>query len=212
MPTRAYIRIDPGFYERKALDQKYPAGAVAALVGCLCLGESQPQRGRFRDRRVLAVLLGPQARWIPFLIEKGDLVERDELPRLYIDGWHEWQEGDVTVPERMARLRHRREQRTVGVTAPVTPDVTVPVTTPRSDGGRRSGGGGGSGGADKSGGGSPSNGAPRPGYANGPERLPGEAPVPKHEGQHEDCLVCEPIRAAAAAVTPTPRPREAKGA
>ena len=125
--TRAYVRVDPGFYERKALAQGYPLGAVAALVGCFCLGESQPTRGSFRDRRVLGVLLGPGARWIPYLLEHGDLVEREELPRLYIDGWHEWQEGDLTVPERMARMRAKKGKR---VTPSVTPEVTAPVTPP----------------------------------------------------------------------------------
>ena len=33
---------------------------------------------------------------------------------LYVDGWNEWQEGDVTVKERMARLRNRH--RNNGVT------------------------------------------------------------------------------------------------
>lgn len=129
--TRAYIRVDPGFYERKAVDQGYPPGAVAALVGCFCLAESQPTRGRFRDRKLLGVLLGPQARWIPFLIEHGDLSERDALPRLYVEGWAEWQEGDVTVHERMARLRAKRNGVTPPVTGGVTPVVTVPVTTDR---------------------------------------------------------------------------------
>jgi hypothetical protein len=33
---------------------------------------------------------------------------------IYIDGWQEWQEGDLTVRDRMAALRNRR--RNGGVT------------------------------------------------------------------------------------------------
>lgn len=154
--TRAYLRLDPEFYERKLLDQQYPPGAVAAYIGCLCLAETQPKRGRFRDRRVLGVLLGPTARWIPFLIEHGDLIEQDALPRLYVDGWDEWQEGDWKVAERIARVRARTHKVTPLVTLPVTVDVTVDDTAPRySGGGKRKA-------QDNSGGGEPSNGSPKP--------------------------------------------------
>jgi hypothetical protein len=203
---RHYIRVDPHFYERKALRQGYPLGAVAALVGCLCLGETQPERGRFRDRRVLGVLLGPAAKWIPLLVERGDLVERDEFPRLYIDGWDDWQEGDVTVHERMARLRSRRVQRTAGVTVPVTPDVTAPVTAHRQTETVEAVGAD----KDKGGDGPPYNGAPRPGIARRePERLPGEAPTPRHEGQHPDCFVCGTAKVAPVKPKATARPRPA---
>lgn len=124
---RAYLRLSPSFYERKLLDQQYPAPAVAALIGCFCLAETQPQRGRFRDRRVLAVLLGSLGRWIPYLVEHGDLIEQEPFPHIYVDGWDEWQEGDWKVAERMHRLRVR----THGVTPVVTVPVTVPVTASR---------------------------------------------------------------------------------
>lgn len=159
---RAYLRLDPEFYERKALDQKYPPGAVAAYIGCLCLAETQPKRGRFRDRRVLAVLLGSLGRWIPYLVEHGDLIEQEKLPRLYVDGWDEWQEGDWKVAERIARVRARTHRLTVmvtpDVTVPVTVDDTVGDTAPRlaeAVGGKRMA-------QDISGGGEPSNGSPRP--------------------------------------------------
>jgi hypothetical protein len=120
--SRAYLRLDPGFFDRKAIDQGYPAGAVAALIGAFCHAEHQPTRGRFRDVRVLKALLGPYARWIPFLVEKRDLVVRKG--QVYVDGWDEWQEGDWKVGERVARIRNRQR----GVTEDVTPDVTVGVT------------------------------------------------------------------------------------
>lgn len=145
--ARAYLRLDPGYYERKVIDQDYPAGAALALIGALCLAEYQPTRGRFRSRAVLRTLLGPNAKWVSYLVEHGDLVERDGV--LYVDGWDEWQEGDWKVTERVRRIRARRSV-TAGVTAGVTPPVTVAVTvatesddsvatvyTP-SDGGRQS--------------------------------------------------------------------------
>ena len=105
--TRAYLRLDPGFYERK-LEQGYPLAAIGAFCGVLCLAEMQPVRGRFRNVAVLKALLGATAaRQVPILIEKGDLV-LDERGRLYVDGWDEWQEGDVTVKERMQRVRNKQ--------------------------------------------------------------------------------------------------------
>lgn len=173
--TRAYLRLDPNFSDRKA---HYPDGAIAAYVAILCHAEQQPQRGRFRNAKLLRVLLDKRARWLRFLIENGDLVEQND-GRLYVDGWDEWQEGDVTVPERMRRLRARKAGIvTNGVTAPVTAGVTAPSVYRPS-----SGGGGGS----NSGGGAPYNGA-----ASGSRKpKPGE-----HRGQHTDCGPCEGARSA----------------
>jgi len=152
--SRAYLRLDPEFYERKVLDQHYPPGAALALIGCLCLAETQPKRGRFRDRRVLSVLLGrPSSRWIPYLVERGDLIEQALVPSLYVDGWDEWQEGDWKVAERIARVRARTHR----VTVPVTVDVT-PTDTPL----RLAEAVGAGGAVGKSGGGPPSNGVPKP--------------------------------------------------
>jgi hypothetical protein len=148
--ARAYLRLDPGYFDRKAIEQKYPPGAVAALIGALCHAEHQPQRGRFRDTRVLKALLGPYAKWIPFLIERRDLVVKKGV--LYVDGWDEWQEGDWKVGERVKRIRNRAKATEAGgdVTPDVTPDVTVDVTVGNespdsvgtvynlSDGGRQS--------------------------------------------------------------------------
>jgi len=103
--SRAYLRLDPGFYERKAIDQGYPLPAVAALIGVLCLADSQPQRGSFRDEKLLKVLLGPGARWVGLLIERGDLIQEGQ--RLRVDGWEIWQEGDLTVHDRMIRFRNK---------------------------------------------------------------------------------------------------------
>jgi hypothetical protein len=107
--SRAYLRVDPAFYERK-LEQGYTLPQIAAYVGCLCLADSQTNRGRFRDLPVLKALLGPGARHVPFLLERGDLV-LELRGRVYVDGWDEWQEGDWQVKERLARVRSKRGRR-----------------------------------------------------------------------------------------------------
>jgi hypothetical protein len=117
---RAYLRVDPAMFERKVIQQGYPPLAYAAYSAILCLADGQPVRGRFRDERVLRALLGPLARWLPFLIEHRDLVPAakhrrcDNCPsahgaagQLYVDGWDEWQEGDWQVKERLARVRDK---------------------------------------------------------------------------------------------------------
>ena len=88
------LNLDPGFYERK-LDQGYSLPQIAAYVGCLCLADAQSQRGHFRDLVVLKALLGPGARHVPVLLERGDLVMVGK--RVYVEGWDEWQEGDWQV-------------------------------------------------------------------------------------------------------------------
>lgn len=133
MPRRI-IRLVRGTYRRKAFGTErrpaYPPEAIVAFYACMELAEEQPDRGRFESEKLLRVLLeGPAetgkryARMVPFLIANGDLVV-EPGGRLYLDGWDELQEGDVTAPERMARYRARRN----GATVDVTPDVTVPVT------------------------------------------------------------------------------------
>lgn len=108
--SRAYVRLDPAFYEKK-LAKGYPIGAIGAYAGTLCLAEYQPQRGRFRDLDVLRALLGREAsKFVAYLIEHGDIVQQAD-GRLYVEGWDEWQEGDVTVADRMKRVRNRKSDR-----------------------------------------------------------------------------------------------------
>lgn len=134
--ARAYLRLDPSFYEKK-LAQAYPLSAIGALAGVLCLAELQPARGRFRDLAVLKALLGSAgARQVPFLMDHGDLRFEDD-GRIYVDGWDEWQEGDVTVKERMVRVRNRKHDRN-GSDAP---DRNATVLAGRGGGGADSGAG-----------------------------------------------------------------------
>jgi hypothetical protein len=130
--TRAYLRLDPGYDERKAA---YPDGPYATLIACICLGESQPHRGRFRSERFLRSLLEKRARWVPYLVSHGDLLVLDD-GRLYVDGWDEWQEGDWKVMERVERIRNkRRNKRTVDVTVGVTVATVSPPRDALSDSG-----------------------------------------------------------------------------
>ena len=117
---RAYLRLDPHFADKKA---DYPDGAHRAYIDVLCFAEQQPHRGRFRNAKLLAVLLERRARWVPYLMDKGDLVSI-EGGKLYVDGWDEWQEGDWKVAERVARIRSRAKTVTPTVTVTVTPTVS----------------------------------------------------------------------------------------
>lgn len=185
---RAYLRLDPHLADKKA---DYPDGAHRAFVDTLCFAEQQPQRGYFRNEKLLRVLLEKRARWIAFLIEKGDLVVESD-GRLYVDGWREWQEGDHTVPERMARLRARKGQNdTGGDTAPVTVGSVSGPSSGSGSGKRLA--------VSQSGGGAPlpNGGAPT---------FLGWRPKPTdHFGQHPGCTVCAPLQ-------PQPQPKPKEGA
>lgn len=138
--TRAYIRLDPAFDERK---ESYPDGPYAALIATFCLAELQPARGRFRSLDYLTRLLGRRGRHVRYLVDHGDVLL---LPdgRIYVDGWDEWQEGDWKVGERLERLRIRREQAgmrrngsgpraTAGATVSDTQCATAGATAGRLD-------------------------------------------------------------------------------
>lgn len=136
---RSYFRTLPDLYERKVFGTDthppYSPAQFACFQGTLCFAEQQPQRGRFKSRKVLAALLeGPTglgrmiARQIEFLIAQGDLVPQPD-GSLYVEGWDELQEGNWQVAERMQRYRARKS----GVTPTVTPPVTVGVTPTVTD-------------------------------------------------------------------------------
>lgn len=122
--SRAYLRVDPAMFERKVIQQEYPPLAYAAYSAVLCLADSQPVRGRFRDERLLRALLGPLGRQVPYLLSRRDVIPSSEHAecvncptghgspsQLYVDGWDEWQEGDWQVKERMARVRGRNRNK-----------------------------------------------------------------------------------------------------
>ncbi len=108
---RAYLRIDPN------LDQT--VGDLDGFVRLLCSAARQPERGRFRDRSVLDRSVGRTK--VAKMIARGDVAPLED-GRLYVQGWDEWQEGDLTVGERMKRMRARRKGKTVTrVTLPASP-------------------------------------------------------------------------------------------
>jgi hypothetical protein len=102
--TRAYLRLDPAFDERK---EAYPDGAYRSLIAVFCMAETQTHRGRFRSVDYVKRLLGKHGRHVSYLIAQGDLIVLSD-GRVYVVGWDEWQEGDVTVAERVQRIRTRR--------------------------------------------------------------------------------------------------------
>jgi hypothetical protein len=90
--------------ERKS---DYTPAQLGAFLKVQLLAGRQKRRGMFRSRQALmGALPAPYARHIPFLIEQRDLIPTED-GGLYVDGWDEWQEGDLTVRERMSRLRTR---------------------------------------------------------------------------------------------------------
>jgi hypothetical protein len=95
---RAYLRMDPD------IDHTHPE--YGWYVKLMCVANRQPERGRFKDRAIIAAALG-RARLQRF-IDRRDLVQMEDS-RWYVVGWDEWQEGDWTVTERMSRMRQRRK-------------------------------------------------------------------------------------------------------
>jgi len=118
---RAYHRVDPLMDERKS---HYSPAQFGAFLKVQLVAGRQPKRGCFRSIQALkGALPGAYVRHVDFLVAERDLtVKRDGT--VYVDGWDEWQEGDLTVRDRMAALRNRRRNPTV--TGTVTPAVTEP--------------------------------------------------------------------------------------
>lgn len=93
---KAYLRIDPN------LDATHPA--PGDMVALLCAANRQPRRGLFKTPELAERVLGKSL--YRRAVERGDLVPQGD--GMYVDGWSEWQEGDLTVGDRMRRLRSRR--------------------------------------------------------------------------------------------------------
>lgn len=124
MTARAYLRYSPRAFHDKVIVDGYPPGAFAAFNAVLCLAEEQPERGRFRSGKLLRLMLDePEegvhvgwGKWVPYLLDHGDLVRQDRGV-LYVVGWDEWQEGDLSVADRMEAVRVARGE-PAGVTNP----------------------------------------------------------------------------------------------
>lgn len=95
-----------------------------AMVRAMCAAARQPQRGRFREAVVLERAVGRRA--YRLLVERGDVVPADPGPGVYLEGWDELQEGDMTVAERMRRYRKRkRDAKETGAASPHRNGVTT---------------------------------------------------------------------------------------
>jgi hypothetical protein len=119
---RAYHRVDPLMDERKG---HYSPAQLGAFVKVQLVAGRQSRRGRFRSLPALrGALPAAYAKHVDFLVAEGDLsVQPDGT--VYLEGWDEWQEGDLTVKERMARLRNKRRNQTVTETVtPPSPTAT----------------------------------------------------------------------------------------
>lgn len=93
---RAYLRIDPN------MDAHPDPEAMLTLI---LFGNRCSERGRFRSLTALEKLLGKKR--LKACLDRKDLVPISG-GRYYVSGWDEWQEGDLTVGERMSRVRKRR--------------------------------------------------------------------------------------------------------
>lgn len=94
---RAYLRMLPN------IDQ-HPD--PLAMVRAMCAAARQPQRGRFREPIVLRRAIGTKA--YKLMEGRGDIVPAPDGQGVYLEGWDELQEGDMTVAERMRRYRKRK--------------------------------------------------------------------------------------------------------
>ncbi len=115
---KAYLRIDPHLASTHE-----NAGEFVRLMEAAF---QQPRRGRFKNVGVLraAVGRGVAERALARRDVVGHGADADcldekgaprpfcsgDLPHLYLQGWDEWQEGDVTVAERMTRIRNRKRR------------------------------------------------------------------------------------------------------
>jgi len=121
---KAYLRISPLLDEHKA---HYTDGQFRAFLHVITKASRQEPRGRFGSVVKLRALLGRLARHVPFLVEQGDLAAQPD-GTLYVAGWDEWQEGDLTVRDRMEALRNRRRNGTVTGSSPTATRVSVSVS------------------------------------------------------------------------------------
>ena len=116
---RAYHRVDPLMDERKS---HYTPAQFGAFLKVQLVAGRQKHRGHFRSVEALRMTQpAGYARHVAFLVAEGDIAVAGD-GTAYLPGWDEWQEGDMTVRDRMAKLRNKH--RNNGVTRTVTGGVT----------------------------------------------------------------------------------------
>lgn len=90
----------------------YPDGPIVALVFAFCKAAEQPEPGTFDSVPILRAILdasgNKRGRWVPFLIEHGDVVVGSD-GRATLPNWRSFQEeGTSTQRVREHRERKRR--------------------------------------------------------------------------------------------------------
>jgi hypothetical protein len=114
---KAYLRLDPD------IDSKHPDNGWN-YIRLLCAANRQRPRGYFHSRETFLSIFGKTLARTFF--ERGD-VEEAPGGKVYVCGWGVWQEGDLTVAERVSRIRSKRD----GVTPVVTPGEEPPALPSR---------------------------------------------------------------------------------
>jgi hypothetical protein len=95
---KAYLRLDPD------VDQKHPDN-LAEFIRLICSSARQRPRGRFASREVLEALFGKAA--VLKFYSRADVIEQPD-GSVCMAGWDDWQEGDMTVAERVRRTRRKK--------------------------------------------------------------------------------------------------------
>lgn len=130
---KAYLRLDPRIYRTRTRAE------LGDYVALLCEAATQSPRGYFKAREPLDEFFGK--RLVDRFIARRDLVQL-ENGSFYVDGWNEWQEGDLTVGERQRRIRSRKviavtsalHERDGGVTEPLQKRSSTPAALCNNNG------------------------------------------------------------------------------
>jgi hypothetical protein len=101
---KAYLRLDPD------IDQKHPDNGWE-YIRLLCASNRQRPRGIFTSRATLEAIFGKAA--VKRFYDRGDVFDRED-GRAETCGWDAWQEGDLTVAERVRRTRAGSSPRVTG--------------------------------------------------------------------------------------------------
>ena len=101
---KAYLRLDPD------IDQKHPDNGWE-YIRLLCASNRQRPRGIFTSRATLEAIFGKAA--VRRFYDRGDVFDRED-GRAETAGWDAWQEGDLTVAERVRRTRSGPSKRVTG--------------------------------------------------------------------------------------------------